>query len=516
MQQNEWDALVIGGGVAGLSAAQMLGRARRRTLVIDAGEPRNRFAAHMHGVLGQDGRSPADLLADGRRELARYDVEVRVGAVASLTDDGARVRARLTDGAEVAARAIVLATGIVDELPDVPGLAELWGDRVLHCPYCHGFEVADGHLGVLLASPASAHQATLVRQWSEHVTVFTAAGGDLDADALEQWRARGQQIVPSAVTAVEPTDAGIRVHTADGGAHELTALFTGGDPRLPDGLIDALGLDRADAPGRPVVVDMLGATSNPRVWAAGNIVAPFGNVPISMGSGAMAGAGVNAALVQLDTASAVRRARAAAEWEARYASEDRVWSGRVNATLVDLVAGLPTGTALDVGAGEGGDAIWLGAHGWRVRALDVSPTAAARAQDAARAQGLDDAQVSFVAGDALTDLPTGAFDLVTSSFLHSWEDDFPRIEILRQAAERVAPGGHLVVVSHAAAPPWTPIDHEHRPHLRTPAEELPLLQLDEQAWETLACEVRNREVDRPDGSSAVLDDGVLVLRRRPV
>lgn len=151
MQNREWDAVVIGGGAAGLSAAQMLGRARRRTLAIDEGSPRNRFAAHVHAVLGHDGIDPQALLARGRDELDRYGVHVEKGAVADIRDEGAVLRLTRVDGTVDTARAVIIATGVRDELPSVAGLDELWGHSVLHCPYCHGFEVAGARLGVLAA-----------------------------------------------------------------------------------------------------------------------------------------------------------------------------------------------------------------------------------------------------------------------------------------------------------------------------------------------------------------------------
>lgn len=541
MAEVQWDVVVIGGSVAGLSAAQMLGRARRATLVVDAGAPRNRFASHMHGVLGQDGTPPAELVARGREELRRYGVQVRDGRVVELREDGEGLLVRLADGEVVTTRAVILATGVVDRLPEVEGLADRWGRDVLHCPYCHGFEVADRRLGVLATSPASVHQIGLVRQWSAEVTAFVALTGPLDEATHAGFVARGIRVVESPVRAVEVDgDALTGVVTEDGERYALDAAFAAPAPELDLGYAAGLGLARADGPGAPLLVDATGATSHPRVWAAGNVVAPFGNVPLSMGSGSMAGAGVNAALVAEDAARAVaaRRAERNAGWETRYAEVDGFWSGRVNATVAavvgELVAGtvvagdvasgglasdepaagpLEPGSALDVGCGEGGDAVWLAEQGWTVTGVDVSATAIRRATDAAQARGLGPDRVRFVAVDASDALPEGAFDLVTSSFLHSWERDFPRIALLRAAADRVAPGGRLLVVSHVAPPPWVREMPPQAPLLRDPHDELALLALPADEWATEIVGIRPRAITDPDGNPAVIDDGVLLLRR---
>lgn len=518
MQNREWDAVVIGGGAAGLSAAQMLGRARRRTLVIDEGSPRNRFAAHMHGVLGHDGIEPQALLARGRDELDRYGVHVEKGAVADIRDEGAVLRLTRVDGTVDTARAVIIATGVRDELPSVAGLDELWGHSVLHCPYCHGFEVAGARLGVLATSALSIHQIELVRQWSAEVTAFTAAIEPLDETVRTRLRSRGIHIVDTPVTAVRAHDGALRaVQDAAGVAHEVDALFVAPSVVVDIAFADGLGLARHDEPGSPLAVDGRGATSHPRVWAAGNVAAPHGNVPVAMATGSMAGAAVNAALVDEDTEFAVAASarRRAVEWEQRYAERDSVWSGRVNAAVADVTADLEAGTALEIGCGEGADAVWLAERGWRVTAVDLSPTAIRRARAVAAERGLSD-RLSFVVGSGADAAPPGTFDLVSASFLHSWDEDFPRIPLLRAAADRVAGGGHLLVVSHAAAPPWsTGHGDGHTPRLLPPEEELRLLALDPDAWEHVIVETRRREVTDPDGRPATLEDGILLLRRRP-
>lgn len=510
-----WDAVIIGAGTAGLSAAQMLGRSRRRTLVVDAGQPRNRFAAHMHGVLGHDGKEPTALLESGRAEAERYGVEFANGTVTALSDDGDSLRVEREDGTVAMARTVVIASGVRDELPPVPGLAENWGRAVLHCPYCHGWEVAGQRLGVLATSPMSTHQAQLVRQLSDDVTLFSAAAEPLDEEARVDLAARSIRVVASAVSMVDGRGDALLVTTADGEEHAFDAIFTGGSPVFDLGFADALALARSEQPGAPLTVDALGATSHPRVFAAGNVTAAFANVPVSMGEGAMAGAAANAALVaeDIELAVAARTAERNAGWEERYAERERHWSGGVNpaiAAIAAIVSELPPGTALDVGSGEGGDVVWLAENGWTATGVDVSPTAVERARNLAQERGVD---VVFRLGDGAASVP-GRFDLVLSSFLHSWEDDFPRIRMLRDAAERVTPGGRLLVVSHAAPPPWAHEMAEHAPLLRGPEKELALLALDPSEWTTEIAELRRRPVTGPEGEPAHLDDGVLLLRRR--
>ncbi|MBE1877727.1 NAD(P)/FAD-dependent oxidoreductase [Myceligenerans sp. TRM 65318] len=297
-----WDVIVIGGGAAGLSSALMLGRARRRVLVVDAGSPRNRFAAHMHGVLGNEGTDPADLLARGRQEAAGYGVEIRGGTVERVDEGDRAVVVSLDDGTGLSARALVVATGMTDRLPDVPGLAERWGRTVLHCPYCHGWEVRDRRLGVLVTSPMDLHRAQLIRQWSDDVVVFADGAAALDPELETRLRARGIELVASPVAEVlgeGETITGVR--TADGAVVAVDAIFSGGQPEPHDAFLAHLGLARSETPvGSFVAVDEQGRTSAPRIWAVGNVVNPAATVPMATGAGAMTGGAVNMALVTED------------------------------------------------------------------------------------------------------------------------------------------------------------------------------------------------------------------------
>lgn len=196
-------------------------------------------------------------------------------------------------------------------------------------------------------------------------------------------------------------------------------------------------------------------------------------------------------------------------WENRYSSEDKIWSGNPNATLVDAVGGLPPGRAVDLGCGEGADVLWLAEQGWHATGIDISDTAVRRAQDAALAAGLQD-HATFLAEDLSQWNPEEEFDLVTGSFLQS-PVELDRIAILRKASELVAPGGRMCIISHAAPPPWATGHQQH--DFPDPAEDVRALALG-QEWETDLQETRKREVKDPEGNPAILEDSVLLLRKK--
>ncbi len=195
-------------------------------------------------------------------------------------------------------------------------------------------------------------------------------------------------------------------------------------------------------------------------------------------------------------------------WEARYASADRVWSGNVNNALVQVVSELPPGRSLDLGCGEGGDVVWLAQHGWEATGVDISDTATRRAAETAKAAGIPDDRIHFEAADLASWTPNHSYDLVTASFLQS-PVELPRGDILRRVAQHVVPGGHLLVVAHAAMPPWA--THEHHHAFPTPEEDVAAVGLAD--WTVEIAEVRSREATGPDGQRATLADNVLLFRR---
>lgn len=221
-----YDVVVVGGGAAGLSGALALGRARRSVLVIDAGEPRNAPAGHVHTYLTREGTPPAELLAEGRREVALYGGEFTTGKVVSAEHgDGGGFRVTLDDGRSFAASRLLVTTGLTDELPGVPGLASRWGREVLHCPYCHGWEVRDQAVGVLATGPLAVHQALLWRQWTSDITLFLHTAPEPSDEEYEQLAARGITVVEGEVTAVESSDDRLTgVTTADGTTVPVQAL----------------------------------------------------------------------------------------------------------------------------------------------------------------------------------------------------------------------------------------------------------------------------------------------------
>lgn len=293
------DALIIGGGFAGLSAANVLGRARRDVLVVDAGAPRNRFSSHAHNAIGHDGRAGADILADARAQLGAYpSVELKQGFVESVEARGDGFAATLADGGAIEARRIVLATGVADALPDIPGLAERWGQTVLHCPYCHGFEVAGGRIGVLAGNAHAAQHAALIAEWGE-VTLF-ANGVALDDEARAFAASKGVRIVDDRVAAIEgvaPRIDAIRLES--GGAIEVAALFILVQARLSP-LAESLGCELEEAPfGSFVRVDALKRASPPGVFAAGDTARGMHAIALAAADGMMAGVALHKDLIGL-------------------------------------------------------------------------------------------------------------------------------------------------------------------------------------------------------------------------
>jgi thioredoxin reductase len=294
---SEFEALVVGGGAAGLSAALVLGRARVRTLVVDAGEPSNRSAHAIGGLLGQDGTSPAQLYAAGREQVAALpSVELRAGVVTGIepaAGDGAdpAFRATLGDGATVAARRVLLAGGMRYAVPETPGLDALWGDAAFVCPYCHGWENRDRRIGILGATGVD-HRVALLRSWSEDLVVL--ADGALEPDDRDTLRAAGVPFDERTVAAVAP---GL-VRFTDGEEATVDALHVVAPMEPRDSLAARLGLATTESPTGTGVVeaDTFGATSVPRVFAAGD-AAGAGNVAAAIAGGSLAATGLHRSLV---------------------------------------------------------------------------------------------------------------------------------------------------------------------------------------------------------------------------
>jgi thioredoxin reductase len=313
------DVVVVGGVAAGLSAALVLARARRRVVVVDAGRPRNGAAGHVHGFLSRDGARPAELLAAGRREVLAYGGQVRRGVVTAARPragehPGRAFDVELADGDVLAARRLLICTGLRDELPDVPGLAERWGRDVLHCPYCHGHEVAERAIGVLGTSSFGVHQALLVRRWSDRVVFFQHEIGRLDDATAERLAARDVDVVTGRVQRLHVEDDALRgVALAPRDAHDggvtvpLDALFVA--PRFVpnDALVTSLGCDTTRRGW--VETDDCGLTDVPGVWAAGNLSDPGAQLISSAGDGGRAAVALDADLLDEDLERAVEERR---------------------------------------------------------------------------------------------------------------------------------------------------------------------------------------------------------------
>lgn len=310
--RSEYDVVVIGGGAAGLNGALMLARSRRSVVVLDAGEPRNAPAQAVHGLYAREGTSPAELLERGRAEVRSYGGQVVTANVEGAARDGADFVVTLADGRSVRARRLLITSGLVDELPDIPGLRERWGSDVLHCPYCHGWEVRDQAIGVIASGPMAVHQALLFRQLTDDVVVLNHSVTPTPEQA-EELAARGIAVLDGPVTAVVTDDGRlVGVRLADGRLVERQALVVGPRMLARASFLAGLGLHTAEHPsgmGDHLPVDAAGATAIPGVYAAGNVADPSAQVGGAAAAGAFAAARINADLVAQETAQAVRAAR---------------------------------------------------------------------------------------------------------------------------------------------------------------------------------------------------------------
>jgi len=293
------DAIIVGGSFAGLSAALQLARARRRVLVIDAGLPRNRFADASHGILGHDGKAPAQILREAACQVAAYPtVEIIKGEALGAEAITGGFAVTLVGGRTARGRKLVLATGVSDILPDLPGLKERWGASVLHCPYCHGYEHRDRPLGVLASHPMSAHQAAMIPDWGP-TTLFTQGRFEPDDEQRALLDARSVTIERSPVTALlgdAPDLAAARL--ADGRVVPLNALFVAPAQRMTSPLAERLGCEFDEGPLGPIIrADAWKATTVPGVFAAGDAARPMQNATLASADGVLAGVGAHQALI---------------------------------------------------------------------------------------------------------------------------------------------------------------------------------------------------------------------------
>lgn len=291
------DVIIIGGSYAGLSAALQLGRARRDVLILDAGERRNRFAAHSHGFLTRDGASPAEIVAEGKKQVLAYPtVAFREATVRKLAAVEGGFAVCIGDE-NFRARRLILATGVTDTLPDVPGLQQAWGKTAFHCPYCHGYELDRGQLGVLASSAMSLHHAQLIPEWGA-TTFFLNDALELDEAQSADLTARGVRVERARVVSVASDGRSITVQLADDRAQKLDGLFVlpRTQPKTPLG--EPLGVMLEAGPvGTYYKTDAMKQTSVPGVFACGDSGLAMGSVAFAVADGAMAGVSAHRSLV---------------------------------------------------------------------------------------------------------------------------------------------------------------------------------------------------------------------------
>jgi len=290
-----YDVIIVGGSYAGLSAGLQLARARRQVLVIDARQRRNRFAATSHGFLGQDGQAPEVIAAEGRSQLMEYPTVTWVqGSAVQVNQQAEGFGVRTEHSGTFHARRLILATGVVDELPAVEGLEERWGTRVFHCPYCHGYELDQGRIGVLATSPLAMHHALMLPDWGT-TTLFTNGVFTPDAEQQAQLDRRGVSVESAGVRRISGERADLELH--DGRVFSLDGIFTLSRTRISP-LAEQLGCELADGPTGPYLhTNDTCQTSVPGVFACGDTSLAAGSVALAVGEGVRAGVGAHFSLI---------------------------------------------------------------------------------------------------------------------------------------------------------------------------------------------------------------------------
>jgi len=443
------DVVVIGGSAAGLAAALQLARQQRSVLVVDDGTPRNAPAAHMHGYLGREGTAPDEMRAIGREEVRGYGGEILSGRVLAVHRENDGFHVELSGGHGLVARRVLAATGLVDDLPDIAGVAERWGRDVIHCPFCHGFEVRDQRVVQIVTTPIGLHPAQLMRHLTGRLTVVLHDTTGVDTTAVAALVASGVPVITASVDRIRTGDgAPLTVELADGGSLPADAVLTGSRFHARVEALTGTGVSTAPHPsglGDVVTVDPTGRTAVDNLYAAGNLTDPSMQVLPAAAHGSWVGAQIAFSLAAEDIAAHLRTSGVENEWDHRYADEKRMWSANPNGSLVAETSELPPGRALDVGAGEGADALWLAERGWHVTASDISGTALARIEDEARRRGLEVRTLRCDAND-VTPFGDETYDLV--SLQYGSFHRTPEQRGVRNLLGAVANGGTLLVVAH--------------------------------------------------------------------
>ena len=514
------DVAVVGGSAAGLAAALQVGRQRRSVIVVDAGEPRNAPAAHMHGYLGREGIPPSELTTVGREEVRSYGGEVLGGRVSRvIRSDDDRFRVELVGGHSIVARRVLAATGLVDELPDIDGVAARWGRDVIHCPFCHGFEFRDRPIVQIVTHPMGLHAAGLFRQLTARLTLVLHDDVDVQRAEIDALRAAGVEVIHGHVRRIVTDDDGNLSAVELTGRQRIEAGAVAVGPRFRVRAEPFASLELRTAPhptglGDFIETDATGLTAVPGLYAAGNVTDPTQQVSQAAANGSRVGAMISFSLADDDIRAAARPSANQADWDHRYRG-DRMWSGNPNGTLVNETSRLSPGRALDVGAGEGGDALWLAEQGWSVTASDISQRALARIAAEAERRG---ARVECHHSDAnaLDAFEARAFDLVSAQYasIPRTPDD----RAVRNLLNAVAPGGTLLVVGHDLEPMRAPIDtlaysRPFDPDAYVRVDDFAAALADSSAWDIEVHQKRPRPAGAASASHHV-DDIVLRARHR--
>lgn len=518
------DVVVVGGGAAGLSAGLTLARARRSVTVVDAGEPRNAPAAGVHGLLGLEGVSPVELLARGRDEVKGFGGEILTGEVVDVSSASEGFTVVLRDGTVLRARRLLIATGLVDELPEIPGVREQWGHGVLHCPYCHGWEVRDQKIGVLGTDPMAVHKAMLFRQWS-HDVVFFDHDNALEAQDRAKLDALDVAVVAGRISRLEiDHDRLTGVRLADGNVVAVDAVVVSTQMVARTEPFAGIGIKATTHPmGAFIETDQFGATSVPGVWAAGNSSDISAQVGAAAAAGALAAQHINTDLIMKDLDRAMTATAAPHSSPETPAAEhafddeywDRIWagdraaamgSGEPNPHLVREVGDLAPGTALEAGCGAGAEAIWLAERGWEVTGADIAAAALDRAAARAAEAGVAE-RAQWVQADLSNWAPDMVYDLVTTHYAHP---AMPQLEFYDRLATWVAPGGTLLIVGHLHH------DHggEHPPASASATAASITARLDPTEWEVVTAEESRRTMSGPGGHGKTIHDVVVRATRR--
>lgn len=408
----------------------------------------------MHSYLGHEGRPPSDFTAIGRAEVRSYGGEILSAQATDVARiEGGRFRVQLSGGSSIVARRVLAATGLVDELPDIDGLAEHWGTDVIHCPFCHGYEVRDKRIVQIISHPMGLHTAGLFRQLTDRLTLVLHAGVDAEDAAVAALGSAGVTILEASAQRIidDPSGRLAAVELDDGSRVDADAVVIGTRFRVRAEPFSPLGVATVSHPtglGDVVEVDATGQTSVPGIYAAGNLTEPSHQVMQAAANGSWVAGMMSFGLGQEDIESAARPSANQEDWEQRY-SGDQVWSGNPNGTLVNEVHALTPGRALDVGAGEGGDAEWLAQRGWHVTAADIARRAVDRINAMAQDHGMN-IDGLHVDANSVDPFPSESFDLVTAHYA-----SIPRTPDHRgviNIVNAVAPGGTLLVVGHDPEP----------------------------------------------------------------